>query len=351
MKWDLWRAVCDLAERQHGLVSTRQLAALGVGRKTVERALERNVLARVRQDVVAVRGAPLSPWRDVMAACLAVPGSVASHRTAARLHRLPGFLPGPVDVTVFGRTPPRRQGIRGHRSWIASDDVTAVDNIPVTTAAPHVGRRGSAGRQKSAGTTDRRSGAAQSGVLRGSRCMPTTARQFRSGRCTPAPPSPRRSHEGRLPPGTTLASASASREGSRTSYPIPTRRRRLSARAGFRVARSTCGPRNRWVGAPPGARCLRQRPPPRSPVPTGGVDGASSDLAHRPGAPHPCSRRGFVAMMRQRVGQDCEEGGLSARGKRRRRRRPHPRRSGRPRTGRTSGSAPAAAAPTRRRTR
>lgn len=137
MKPELWQAVCRLAETQHGLVSTRQLRQLGVSRKSVERAVTRGQLAWVRRRVLCVCGAPSSPWAPVAAACLALDGeAVASHRSAAALHGFAGFLPEPVEITVFDRHPPRLSGVRAHHGGIVvADDLAVVKGIPATTPA------------------------------------------------------------------------------------------------------------------------------------------------------------------------------------------------------------------------
>ena len=70
-----------------------------------------------------------------MAACLwAGPGAVASHRTAAAIHDLPGFKPGIIEITTSRRI--SAPGIIVHRCRMkAGIDSTVCDGIPVT--APH----------------------------------------------------------------------------------------------------------------------------------------------------------------------------------------------------------------------
>ena len=87
---------------------------------------------------IRLPGAP-STWESrVMAACLTVDGSVASHLTAAHLWGLDGFGPlGVVDVTVPRHARPRRRpGVRYHES-LAFDlrDETRRFGIPVTGTA------------------------------------------------------------------------------------------------------------------------------------------------------------------------------------------------------------------------
>lgn len=137
MNAELWRAVCRLAEQQHGLVSTRQLRDLGIGRKTVERAVARGHLVWVRRRVLHICGTPSSPLAPIAAACLALDGeAVASHRSAATLHGFAAFLPEPVEITVFDRRPPRLSGVQAHHGGIlVADDIAVVRGIPATTPA------------------------------------------------------------------------------------------------------------------------------------------------------------------------------------------------------------------------
>jgi very-short-patch-repair endonuclease/predicted transcriptional regulator of viral defense system len=146
--------IAAVAARQYGAISTRQLAAMGVGRGGIRARVAGGRLHRLHQGVYAVGHVARSPERDRMAAVLAcgrgVPGLVessatvlerwggaVSHRTAAVHWRLLAVESGPVDVLVSGRQGKRQQrGIRLHRSTtLLPADVTVKDGIPVTKPA------------------------------------------------------------------------------------------------------------------------------------------------------------------------------------------------------------------------
>src|SRR3954471_3504767 len=91
-------AVCS---RQYGLCTRDQLLDLGWTRHEIDGAVARGLLVPVQPRVYAIGGAPDTPERALLAACLAS-GGVASHRSASRLWGLP--TPGPVrpEIVVVG---------------------------------------------------------------------------------------------------------------------------------------------------------------------------------------------------------------------------------------------------------
>lgn len=135
MNADTWRAVTDLAATQHGLLSTAQLSKLGASPSAIAHARRTGRLVTVRRGVFEVSGTPPSVWRPLCAALLTVDG-LASHRAAAGLHRLPGVLPGAVELTVFGLTAPRLEGVVTHRAYaLVADDLAHAEGLPVTSPA------------------------------------------------------------------------------------------------------------------------------------------------------------------------------------------------------------------------
>lgn len=89
-----------LASEQYGLVTYHQLLMLGVSPDTITRWIAGGRLEPRHPEVFRLAGSPPSWEQEVMAACLSIPGSLASHRTAAALRRLDGFPPGPIEVVV-----------------------------------------------------------------------------------------------------------------------------------------------------------------------------------------------------------------------------------------------------------
>lgn len=126
-----------LAERQHGIVTRRQLLDAGVPPGVIERRVSGGYLRAIHRGIYRI-GPIESPLAHLMAACLACGGgAVISHRSAAELWRL---LPwrrstATVHVTIRGGRA-RRPGIRPHRrAGPCHGETTSHDGIPVTTPA------------------------------------------------------------------------------------------------------------------------------------------------------------------------------------------------------------------------
>jgi hypothetical protein len=128
----------QLATRQHGVVSRRQLSTLGFGRKAIEAALAEGRLGSIHEEVFAV-GHMRVPRRGYWwAAVLAYgPGAALSHQSAAVLWGLRRHRRGPIHVTAArGRQGiRRRQGIWIHRCKLRPEEATVHEGIPVTPVA------------------------------------------------------------------------------------------------------------------------------------------------------------------------------------------------------------------------
>lgn len=131
-------AIARIAESQHGLITSRQLAATGVGSAAASKRVRSGRLHRIYRGVYAVGHRP-STWRSRWMAAVLACGekAVLSHASAAQLWRLlePRF--GSIEVSVLspgGRT--RRTGIAVHRRpALDPRAVTRLHGIPVTTPA------------------------------------------------------------------------------------------------------------------------------------------------------------------------------------------------------------------------
>jgi very-short-patch-repair endonuclease len=130
------RRIWALAERQHGVVSRRQLLAAGLTASAVKRRVARRRLIPLHPGVFAVGHRQLRREGHWLAAVLAVgDGAVLSHRQAAALHGIRPANTDRVDVSAPGRHVARR-GIRVHgRRALDPADVTVVAGIPATTLA------------------------------------------------------------------------------------------------------------------------------------------------------------------------------------------------------------------------
>ncbi|MBN1528872.1 MAG: type IV toxin-antitoxin system AbiEi family antitoxin domain-containing protein [Thermoleophilaceae bacterium] len=127
--------MAELAGRQHGVVSIRQLRALGASKDAVSRRVAAGRLHRVHRRVYAV-GHTAPTWD---ARCLAAVMSFGSealltHRAAAHRWLLVSGTPA-IEITAPRGCAPR-EGIVVHRSRaVAPEDRTVLDGIPVTTVA------------------------------------------------------------------------------------------------------------------------------------------------------------------------------------------------------------------------
>ncbi len=129
-------ALFRLAARQHGLLTGAQLAS-HLSRHRRAYLIRRGRLVPIRPGVYAVAGAPESWERQVLAAVLAAgPDAVASHRTAAALHRLAVEDAPFLELTVPADRRVRLDAVRAHRSTCTvAEHRTWVAGIPVTDVA------------------------------------------------------------------------------------------------------------------------------------------------------------------------------------------------------------------------
>jgi very-short-patch-repair endonuclease len=134
------RAIAELAGRQHGVVTRKQLFDLGLSCDAVDNRVKAGRLHSLYRGVYLLGHVAAPPYAREMAAVLTSgPGAVISHCSAAYVRRL---LPYPahlrvIDVTVSGRNPGSRPGICLHRRMAPLDprDVGLVAGIPVTNPA------------------------------------------------------------------------------------------------------------------------------------------------------------------------------------------------------------------------
>ncbi len=127
-------SLAELAERQHGVVSIRQLETkLGYSRWAAQREVTAGRLHRLHRGVYAVGHRRISAHGRCLAAVLACgPEALLSHGSAAWLWGISRYGPEPLAVT--GPQPRKpRPPIRLHRSTILTEADRAIEeNIPVT---------------------------------------------------------------------------------------------------------------------------------------------------------------------------------------------------------------------------
>jgi very-short-patch-repair endonuclease len=130
------RSAWELAARQHGVVTRRQLLALGFGRRSIEHRVARGRLFPVSLGVYAVGWPALDRRRQWMAAVLAGgDGAALSHRSAAALYEM-GDEGRWIEVSVRRPCELRRPGIRFRgRPSLRAEDIVLRDGIPTTSPA------------------------------------------------------------------------------------------------------------------------------------------------------------------------------------------------------------------------
>lgn len=124
----------ELATRQHGVVSTRQLDRIGYSKSSASKAAKAGRLRRVHRGVYAVGDERLTWEGRCLAAVLAASPAVASHLSAGWLWGLLRYRPGTIHVTV---PVPRRvkRPFVVHCADLPQADRWIVDDIPVTNLA------------------------------------------------------------------------------------------------------------------------------------------------------------------------------------------------------------------------
>jgi very-short-patch-repair endonuclease len=131
-------ALAELAGRQHGVVATRQLGALGLTKDSIAGREARGALHRLHRGVYAVGHTAITVRGQWMAAVLASgDGAVLSHRSATGLWGVWGSGAGEIHVTVPRKSRSQRS-IRRHFSVLPDDEKELVDGIPVTSVVRSV---------------------------------------------------------------------------------------------------------------------------------------------------------------------------------------------------------------------
>jgi very-short-patch-repair endonuclease len=126
-----------LAARQHGVVTRRQLHALGLDDSAIRRRKDNARLHQLYRNVYAVGRTDLTLEGRFLSAVLAYGNRAAlSHRSAAVLWRITPERGPRIDVSVpSGGSRPRRGPIVVHRSSLPESHTTVRERIPVTTPA------------------------------------------------------------------------------------------------------------------------------------------------------------------------------------------------------------------------
>jgi hypothetical protein len=127
--------IFDLAARQHAAFTREQARAVGVTDQQLRRLMGREEVRRVAPGVFVIAGAPPSWAQRLHVAVLSLPGSMASHRAAARLRGWDGFDRAPVEVVVErgrARRSAPREVILHESKDLRGVDFDIVDGVPCT---------------------------------------------------------------------------------------------------------------------------------------------------------------------------------------------------------------------------
>jgi hypothetical protein len=128
-----WRDVLHrrLATRQEGVVGRDQIVTLGFDRGAIARRLKTGALIQRHRWVYAVGHEAISFRGQAIAALLAVGDDAAlSHETVAHLRALLPTQPPRIDVTIPGRRPRSREGVRVHAGEV---ETARHDGLLMTT--------------------------------------------------------------------------------------------------------------------------------------------------------------------------------------------------------------------------
>ena len=145
--------LASLAAGQHGCFAHRQLPDIGLDRQQLRRLHAQGlVLPAEHQGIWRLASHPVTWHQRLMAATLSMPGSMASHRSAAALWGLEGFNSGRIEVVVEHGTW-RRRGVTIHQSkdLVAGDRTCGTASrarrwsARSSTSPPSRGRGGAAG--------------------------------------------------------------------------------------------------------------------------------------------------------------------------------------------------------------
>jgi hypothetical protein len=130
-------ALAELARKQHGVVSIRQLTGpLGYSRRSVARAEAAGRLHRLYRGVYAVGHTDVSPHGECLGAVLACGReALLSHYSAGWLWGISKARPAPFHVTTPTHRRPRSPLRLHHARSLAAEDRALELGIPVTSLA------------------------------------------------------------------------------------------------------------------------------------------------------------------------------------------------------------------------
>lgn len=136
MRNDALRVVSTLAASSNNAFTRRQAAAAGLDRRQIRRLVDTGLLHEPWPGVlIALPNGGAPEWRHLCAGST-LKGSAASHRAAARLHRLDGLQDLSILETSSERAPTRMHGVVQHQvAHLSRSDLVRVDGVACTGLA------------------------------------------------------------------------------------------------------------------------------------------------------------------------------------------------------------------------
>jgi hypothetical protein len=129
-------AVANVARRQEGLITRRQLEANGLSSRQIEGWVRDGRLHPVFRTVYVLGHPTVGPRGRMRAAALACPGAVISHRSAAALLGLRKVVPVVIDVIPTVEHGRKIDRIKAHRvAFPGPSEIRTAYAIPCTTVA------------------------------------------------------------------------------------------------------------------------------------------------------------------------------------------------------------------------
>ncbi len=132
-------AIWELAERQHGVISRRQLWTMGILEEQVRHRVDAGMLINLSAGVVRVAGVTVTDSALAMAGVMDSPGrAYLSHQSAAAWWGLPGFAvdsPVHTDIPWQGTTKRTRLAtVHFHRD-LPEEHLRVLNGVPVVSPA------------------------------------------------------------------------------------------------------------------------------------------------------------------------------------------------------------------------
>lgn len=126
----------EFAASRHGALTRSQAASFGLSHKVIARLLRDGLIVEPVPGVLVAAGAPATWHQRLYVATLASSGAgVAGFRSAAALHHLDGFAPGPLELIVPTARRIAFPDLVVRRRSLDPSDITTVDVIRTTNIA------------------------------------------------------------------------------------------------------------------------------------------------------------------------------------------------------------------------